>query len=399
MADPLQEPRASLVTRPVECGSVSAMQTAPSRPVAREVLRAQLEQAALRALQREYAALNYGLFRDRLRPPVLALSNSLGTLGRWVAGDRRLEFSRDLLATQPWPAVVEVLKHEMAHQYVHEHLGIRDEASHGPRFREVCSKRGIDSRAAGIPDIPDQPNAQTRGSRDARGRRTLERVSKLLALAQSPNEHEAHAAMQAARQLMLKQNLEAVKSHEELPYGVRHIGRPTGRVSQAERILAAILSDHFFVEVIWIPVWRVLEAKRGSVLEVCGTEPNLELAVYVHGFLTHTAQRLWLRHRTIDGAPQRDRLAYLAGVMRGFKDKLEQQSAASKNTDLVWLGDQELTRFLRRRHPHMRWERRSSRAAAEAYGHGKRAGKGIVLQRAVRADSSASGGGLLPKPR
>ena len=53
-------------------------------------------------------------------------------------------------------------------------------------------------------------------------------------------------------------------------------------------ILAGILSDHFFVEVIWVPVWRPLDGKRGSVLEVCGSPANLELAEYVHAFVNHT---------------------------------------------------------------------------------------------------------------
>ena len=37
-------------------------------------------------------------------------------------------------------------------------------------------------------------------------------------------------------------------------------------------LLGAILGKHFFVEVIWVPVYRPLEQKRGSVLEVCGTQ-------------------------------------------------------------------------------------------------------------------------------
>ena len=53
--------------------------------------------------------------------------------------------------------------------------------------------------------------------------------------------------------------------------------------------MALILSEHFFVETIWVPVWRPLEGKRGQVIEVCGTRANVEIADYVHDFLTRPA--------------------------------------------------------------------------------------------------------------
>ena len=33
------------------------------------------------------------------------------------------------------------------------------------------------------------------------------------------------------------------------------------------------------------------------MLELCGTPANLEVAAYVHAFLTDTAQRLWREHK------------------------------------------------------------------------------------------------------
>ena len=46
--------------------------------------------------------------------------------------------------------MVEVLKHEMAHQYAHEILGARDESAHGEAFRTVCQRLGIDASG----DVP-----------------------------------------------------------------------------------------------------------------------------------------------------------------------------------------------------------------------------------------------------
>src|SRR5262249_7846916 len=160
---------------------------------------------------------------------------------------------RRLVLGHPWGVVVEVLKHEMAHQYVHEVLGKRDESAHGPAFRDLCEKLGIDAGAAGVPSA---------AGTTADDERVLGRIARLLALAESANVHEAQAAMNAAQRLMLKHNLESVADHRRPGYGFRHLGKPTGRVGEADRLLGAILGKHFFVEVIWVPVYRPAEGKR-----------------------------------------------------------------------------------------------------------------------------------------
>src|SRR5689334_9966036 len=114
---------------------------------ARESLHVELERAALRAARATFEMLNGSLFRFRLRTPSFELIDSAERLGRWVPVRRALELSRRLLVEHGWGVLEEVLKHEMAHQYVDEVLGVRDEPAHGPAFRQVCEERGIDARA------------------------------------------------------------------------------------------------------------------------------------------------------------------------------------------------------------------------------------------------------------
>jgi hypothetical protein len=344
------------------------------------MLGVELERAALRALAESWERLSYTFFRSRLTRPVFALSDAAGRYGRWVPEQRTIEISRRLFAEQGWGAVIEVLKHEIAHQFVDEVLCARDESAHGPAFREVCRERGFDSRASGAPQAPAVTGQE----------RVLDRVAKLLALAESPNVHEAQAAMNAAQRLMLKYNLQAIAGGRAGTHSFRHIGRATGRVAESERILAVILGDHFFVEVIWVPVWRPLEGRRGSVLEVCGTPENLELAEYVHSFLTHTAERLWREYKLSRNITRNaKRRTYLAGVMTGFRQKLAQQRSADSKLGLVWVGDRALHDYFRARHPKVRWTRHASARDSEAYAHGQEAGKRIVLHRGVSTGSSA----------
>ena len=153
---------------------------------------------------------------------------------------------------------------------------------------------------------------------------------------------------------MLKHNIDSLLGGKKPSYGFRHLGVPSGRIGESERLLAAILGDHFFVQVIWVPVWRPLEGKRGSVLEVCGSPDNLELAEYAHAFVMQTAERLWQdfqRARSTRGRSDRQR--FLSGVMSGFRDRLERDRKKNGAEGLVWKGDGDLHGFFRRRHPHI----------------------------------------------
>jgi hypothetical protein len=348
----------------------------------------ELERLSLRAVRRVYEDLNASLFRDRLRVPAFELSDADGRLGRWSGARRTLELRRTLLVEHGWGVLVEVLKHEMAHQFVNEVLGVEDEPDHGPIFRQVCEERAIDARAAGAPTA------------DRVRDHVLDRIAKLLALAESPNEHEAQAAMSAAQRLMLKHNIDSLLEGKRRAYGFKHLGVPSGRIQESERLLAGILGDHFFVEVIWVPVWRPLDGKRGSVLEVCGSPDNLELAEYVHAFVTQTADRLWReyrRGRTEQGRSDRPR--FLAGVMSGFRDRLERDKKKNRVDGLVWKGDGDLHGYYRRRHPHIRMTRHAAHTASEAYSRGRAAGRELVLHRGVRSGPSGGAPRLLPPKR
>jgi hypothetical protein len=349
-------------------------------------LTAVLDAALVRELRATYWQVNDSFFRGALSAPTLELVSTRATLGRWIPGTRTIEISRGLVLERPWGAVVEVLKHEAAHQYVHEVLGEKEETAHGPAFRELCARLGIDAHASGVPaPAPGEP-----------ANKIVERVAHLLALAESPNRHEAEAAMAAAQRLMLKHNLDAARAAATRAYGFVHLGRPTGRVVEHERIVAMILGKHFFVEAIWIPVYRPLEGKRGTVLEICGTDANLAIAEYVHEFLSQTANRLWSEHKRAQGIrSNRERRAYLAGVMTGFADTLARQDAESRSQGLVWVRDGDLELFFRRRHPHVRHVRHAGQRRTDAWVHGREAGRKIVLHRPVKAAASARGR-LLP---
>jgi hypothetical protein len=352
-------------------------------------LTAALEASLVRELWATWWQLNETFFRAGLRPPTLELVSSRQNLGRWIPATRTVEMSRPLVLEKPWAAVVEVLKHEMAHQYVHETLGETSQTPHGAAFQDACARLGIDARASGMPEVPSDLAEEGKD-------RIVERIARLLALAESPNQHEAEAAMAAAQRLMLRHNLEVARSRAVRNYRHLHLGEPTGRVAEHQRLVAMILGKYFFVEGIWISVYRPLEGKRGSVLEICSTPANLAIAEYVHGFLHQTAERLWRDHRKARGIrTDRDRRTFLSGVMVGFADKLARQAATSRSEGLVWVKDGDLSQYFRRRHPHVRHVRHAGPRRTDAWAHGREAGRNIVLHKPVTS-ASQSRGKLLP---
>lgn len=353
-----------------------------TRSVDPAVLSTHLETELMRELARCYDRISWTHFKEKLRRPVLVLSDSMTRLGQWVRATRTLELQRHMVLTKPWPDVMAVLEHEMAHQYVDEVLQVRDESAHGDTFRRICEERGIDARANGAPVVRDDLAT-------AATEKTLERIRKLFALAGSSNQHEAEAAMKRAHELMLRHNIEQIAVKQE--FHIRHLGEPRQRANAVEAEIAGLLSEMFFVEVISIPVYQPVAGTHGRVYEIAGTLANVEMATHVFEFLRSTCERLWLEnredHRVRSG---RDRISYQTGVIRGFRDKLLLgRVQLARGEGLVWAGDKRLADFYHRRNPRIVTRRRSLRVGG-AHSAGREAGREIILHKPVTTGSSGT---------
>jgi Protein of unknown function (DUF2786) len=343
-----------------------------------------LERALLVQLAETWTEINHNHFRGRLQRPVFSLSDSERRLGAWDGRARTLIISRRLIGTFPWPVVREVLKHEIAHQFVDEVLRVREQSAHGPAFEAVCREHGFDATATGLPEVDAAGQGGGDGRPGAEPSPVLRRIARLLALADSPNQHEAAAAMKAAQRLMLHHNIDAAVAAAREGFTFRHVGTPNRRVSAAEHVLAGILSRHFFVQVIWVPSYLPLLGQSGRVLELCGTRSNLDVAAYVHGFLIETAERLWREHRHATGlAGNRERRRFVLGVVIGFEEKLKTAADESRREGLIWVGDPALAQYLGRRYPRRSGGSGIGIHATETYEHGRRAGRSIILSKPI----------------
>jgi hypothetical protein len=347
-----------------------------------------IDRLILRELAAEFDQTNWVHFKRAMKPPVLELIDDATHLGTWQATSRKIGISRHYARTAPWGAVLEVLRHEIAHQYVAEILTATDEPPHGPAFQSVCRRMGLDPRASGV-------SSSAEGGEGA----VLRKIRKLLALAESQNRHEAEAAMNAAQRLMLQHNVAVAGTLAEDGYTVRAIGPARVRHARWEKALVGLLSAHFFVRVVWVQTLdrtSVRIDRHGreqlrvpKVAEALGTPGNLEIAEYVFSFLAQTGERLWIEHRRARGLRgNSERGRFLAGVIAGFRRKLDEGVRTCAEEGLVWLGDAALADFSARRFPRLTHRGLEWQLPTAEFRAGVEAGSSIVLHKPIATGPS-----------
>ncbi len=357
-------------------------------------LNAGLHRACLLQLGREWRTLNDQYLGARLRPPLFQLQPFRDRWGQWDPRSRTISISETLVFTYPWAAVIEVLRHEVAHQVVDELVQASWQPPHGPAFEQACEWLGIEPHVRLDPLALFRTEAKPHGERDAA---RLRKIKRLLALAESPNEHEAQAALAKANELLLRYNLDmaAADDAHERRYCVRTLGEVTMRRSRVQKLLGVIISKHFFCEAIWVPSYCPHTGREGRVLEILGSPDNVALAAYTYEELLRTAEQLWKKHKRAGGVRgDRGRRRYIEGVLFGFDEKLERERERMREEHaLVWQGDPGLEAFVRRRHTRLHAEglRLSGGSTFEA---GRAQGQRLELRRAMPEQPAARTRGL-----
>lgn len=348
-----------------------------------------LKNAWLMQLKKEWENANYTFFNRKMNLPDVDLSNSEKTLGRWTGGSqRRLLISVRLIYRFPWEAVQDVLYHEMAHQYVEEVLQIRDSLPHGEVFQKICRERGIDPSATG--NLPCwEKNRDDRFKTGSRNHKIINKAHKLFALARSDNLNEAHAAMTKAHSLLLKHNLSLLEAENRENYIRKQVGE-IGRKNPVKSLVGIIISKFFFVESIWTFSYDRAKNKEGRVLEIYGTQENVEIAEYVHDYLHNVSEILWKEYQSKKKmSGNKYRRTFLYGLLNGLYNKLNSGEPNKKPLDLVWKGDPKLKEFYRRRNPKISTSAcRYSSSCDETYRTGFARGKKLIIHKGMHGKRS-----------
>ena len=146
----------------------------------------------------------------------------------------------------------------------------------------------------------------------------LDKIRKLLRLAQSSNVHEAALAMERAFELASRHsiNLDAVDLDEETRRVLHERFHVGARFSLIRRLTVGILENYFNVTLV----------KDAPHYVFIGTAAEVEIAMYVHGFLVAACSRCLRAY----AAEQRRKLSenkrrqWIAGFMYGISAKLDE---------------------------------------------------------------------------
>ena len=238
--------------------------------------------------------------------------------GHFNAPYYQIGLNRKLIYLAKDSVVRDILRHELAHYLTMIIYRGVEVNPHGKEFREVCARFGFPEDVARATMNLDESNLEKEG--DLQSERILEKVKKLLQLAQSSNSHEAELATLKANELLLRHNLDYLKDKVEPTYLDRILIQP-----RKDAKLSAIyeILKHFIVK----PV--ISMGKNTVCLEVSGSLTNVKLAGYVANFLDQELDHLWKLAQKEHGLRGlREKNSFFHGVAQGFDMKMKRSKEA-----------------------------------------------------------------------
>ena len=346
----------------------------------------------LTRLQMEFSEICFA-HGVELAPPVFEISTSITQLGSWRSGVRSLKISEHLILSYPWSTTLQVLKHEMAHQYCSEVIG-REAPAHGEDFKKACFLLGVIPEFRGCRVVTTELLHELSLRDKGRGKANpiLQKIEKLLALGKSPNIHEAEAALQKASALIEKYQVDQLSCLVDAEYRVVVIETGKKQVATYKRHILRILQDFFYVRVVLSNAYTPMSNGVQKTFELMGTSENTAIAEYCYYFLENQLELLWkdVRLRTARSA-RTQKNSYYLGVVLGFSQKLKAQqqnnpleTSHSQHHELLLLADRKLDNFVQMYFPRLKKSQtRRSRVDSDMYHKGVAEGRKLTLSGGV----------------
>ena len=331
----------------------------------------------------------------KLPRPAIEIVETSSYWGQWRQSHATISIAIDLIINKQWDVVLNVLKHEMAHQMVSEQNG---NPGHGKDFQKACQVLGLPSpfcKASG--DLPETFDSSSKPGLPETGR-VLEKIRKLLALGDSANEHESLLAIRKAKELMARHKLDRFSAMAKQGCCGRLINLKRKRLESYHRALCSILQEHFQVEIIIVPLYDAINLASYKNIDLVGRADNVRIAEYVFHFLLDRLNILWQAKKDSGPSTQKkSRNSYWLGVLNGFREGLRKESspnlaAVQDNihdghpTSFPVTGeDQALRSFISERHPKLRTGRHSkARIDRSSFESGLKDGRLLKLRRGLK---------------
>lgn len=341
-------------------------------------------------LYREYDQICY-TYRLRLKKPTIRITHSESYWALWNPKIRQICLNQRLLTEHAWDVVIEILKHEMAHQLIHEELLLND-ASHGPTFQATCQRLGMApwaKKATG--DLSKELGRDTQEATPDEAK-VLKRIEKLLAMSSSDNEHEAFLAMKEARRLSRAHDLAQIREFfEKDHWDFLSICHKKKIIPQHQSLLASILTSFYQVEVVFSSTFDTQTLESYKTLEILGLTKDIKLAEYIYHFVWNKLPILWKQYKDRKASNRR---SFYLGVLNGLyekhkKDSQNDHKKSLASTDLVTQKKLIAQKASNTRHPRTQNKSYSSdRMLTQSYEDGFRQGIELDIRKGVSSGSA-----------
>jgi hypothetical protein len=339
-----------------------------------------------------------------LQAPIFGISESNTQWGSWRAETREIRISSNLIRKYSWDITLQVLKHEIAHQICSEIF--KDQTGgHGANFIKACELLGLSKRFhhSSCDFCQNTKGPESEGSRvDMPCSNIIIRIRKLLALAESANEHESTLAMKMASKLLKKYNLQHLDEDEQGNYTFSIINLKRKRIEEYQRRIIVILTRFFYVQAICSSLYDPLRDDIYKTFEIFGKQDNIQIAEYCYHFLEQKLFSLWKRNTLKwNGNKKILRNSYYLGLLQGFSEKLQEQDristsfekscrfrpGSSTTSELVIAADNSLKQFIHARHPRLSRRSRSGPCIyRDTFNNAVKIGRSIVLSKGITED-------------
>jgi hypothetical protein len=226
----------------------------------------------------------------------------------------------------------------------------------------------------------------------------IEKVQKLLALANSDNEHEAALAANRAQALLTKYNLtmqDVAFEEGEEKYIREDFATGRGRASQEWKYIQSLLQEFYFIRIVQskrvVPGGQFWKPKTEIVYCFLGQAHNVEIAKFVRDFLTRSFKDLFAAYRKANKAPASGRESFYLGLYKGLHGQLKSTlKQVEQETGLVVVEDAGLDEFINDAFNKLKSKAVSVRNAndADALAAGAEEGKNLRIARGLGGEAS-----------
>jgi hypothetical protein len=256
-------------------------------------------------------------YEVNLKTPIINISSGKKILGLWSDKNKTLSISSHLIKTEIWDIVLEVLKHEMAHQYVSEFYNNADK--HGKCFKKACKILGVHPAfVAGSKDY-DKNLQEFKGELPANAQKMLKKVEKLIALGKSGNEAEAQSASRKANYLLNKYNLQQINIKDDNP-DIKYltICHKKKCIKSIQRAILSVLRNYYYVNCLTSNTYHAQNDTVYKSIVLVGQRESLKVAEYAYHFLLDTNQTLWQDFKKKNNAKRGERISFDMGFIAGI---------------------------------------------------------------------------------